>query len=138
EVEAEGDGAGATAAIIELAETLQSMDEYRQSVRAARELMARGHDDVRVWRLAYPPAWPQAVIPAAASEGIEPGLVWAVMRQESAYSPVALSVANAQGLMQVIPSTWDWIAELRREDPGDPYDVATNIAYGATYLAWLD
>ena len=137
DVEAAGGDADATAAVIDLAEALQSMDEYRQSVRAARELMALGHDDVRVWRLAYPPAWPQVVIPAAESEGIEAGLVWAVMRQESAYSPVALSVANAQGLMQVIPSTWDWIAELRREEPGDPYDVATNIAYGATYLAWL-
>ncbi|HLU82960.1 MAG TPA: lytic transglycosylase domain-containing protein [Trueperaceae bacterium] len=138
EVEAAGGGPEATAAVIELAELLQSMDEYRQSVRAARELMSLGHDDLRVWRLAYPPAWPQVVIPAAESEGIEAALIWAVMRQESAYSPVALSVANAQGLMQVIPSTWDWIAEMRREEPGDPYHVATNIAYGATYLAWLD
>ena len=125
-------------AVLGLAEALQSMDEYRQSVRAGRELLAGGIDDVRAWRLAYPPAWPQHVIPAAESEGVEPGLIWAVMRQESAFSPVAISVANAQGLMQVIPSTWDWIAELRREDPGDPFDVATNIAYGATYLAWLD
>jgi soluble lytic murein transglycosylase len=138
DVEAAGAGPAATAAVLELAEALQSMDEYRQSVRAARELMSAGNDDVRVWRLSYPPAWPQAVIPAAEAEGVEPGLIWAVMRQESAYSPVALSVANAQGLMQVIPSTWDWIAELRGEDPGDPYDVDTNIAYGATYLAWLD
>jgi soluble lytic murein transglycosylase len=138
DVEATGSGPATTAAVLELAEALQSMDEYRQSVRAARELMSAGNDDVRVWRLSYPPAWPQAVLPAAEAEGVEPGLIWAVMRQESAYSPVALSVANAQGLMQVIPSTWDWIAELRGEDPGDPYDVATNIAYGATYLAWLD
>ncbi|HET8985793.1 MAG TPA: transglycosylase SLT domain-containing protein [Trueperaceae bacterium] len=138
DVEAGGSGPVATAAVLELAEALQSMDEYRQSVRAARELMSAGNDDLRVWRLSYPPAWPLAVIPAAEAEGVEPGLIWAVMRQESAYSPVALSVANAQGLMQVIPSTWDWIAELRGEDPGDPYDVETNIAYGATYLAWLD
>jgi len=138
DAEAAGRDPGATAAVLELAEALQAMDEYRQSVRAARELMSAGNEDVRVWRLAYPPAWPQAVIPTAEAEGVEPNLIWAVMRQESAYSPVALSVANAQGLMQVIPSTWDWIAELRGEEPGDPFDVATNIAYGATYLAWLD
>ena len=137
DVEAAAQTDTARSAILDLAETLQSMDEYRQSVRAGRELLAAGHDDVRAWRLAYPPAWPQHVIPAADAEGVEPGLIWAVMRQESAFSPVAISVANAQGLMQVIPSTWDWIAELRREDPGDPFDVETNIAYGATYLAWL-
>jgi len=49
-----------------------------------------------------------------------------------------VSVANAQGLMQVIPTTWDWIAELRDESPRNPFDIAANVDYGATYLAWLD
>ncbi len=133
EAEAAGDGA----AVLDLAEALQSMDEYRQSVRAARELISAGVDDLRAWRLAYPPAWPETVLAAARDEGVEPALIWAVMRQESAYSEVAVSVANAQGLMQVIPSTWDWIAELRKEAPRDPFDVTANIEYGATYLAWL-
>jgi soluble lytic murein transglycosylase len=39
--------------------------------------------------------------------------------------------------MQVIPSTWDWLAELQRETPGNPYDVATNVRYGSFYLRWL-
>jgi soluble lytic murein transglycosylase len=39
--------------------------------------------------------------------------------------------------MQVIPSTWDWLAELQEEAPGDPYSPATNIRYGAFYLRWL-
>ncbi|HZJ08655.1 MAG TPA: lytic transglycosylase domain-containing protein [Trueperaceae bacterium] len=129
--------AAATEEVLALGEMLQSMDEYRHSVSAARGLIAAGVDDLRAWRLAYPPAWPDIVIGAAEAEGIEPGLIWAVMRQESAFSEVAVSVADAQGLMQVIPSTWDWIAELRDEQPGDPFDIAANVAYGATYLAWL-
>lgn len=124
--------------VIGLAEMLQSMDEYRHSVSAARALLTAGNDNLRVWRLAYPPAWPELVLNAAQEEGVEPGLIWAVMRQESAYSEVAVSVANAQGLMQVIPSTWDWIAELRDETPRDPFDITANVEYGATYLAWLD
>ena len=130
--------AGDVDEILDLAEMLQSMDEYRHSVSAARTLLNTGNDDLRVWRLAYPPAWPELVITAADEEGVEPGLIWAVMRQESAFSEVAVSVANAQGLMQVIPSTWDWIAELRDESPRNPFDIAANVDYGATYLAWLD
>ncbi|HET9026945.1 MAG TPA: lytic transglycosylase domain-containing protein, partial [Trueperaceae bacterium] len=91
----------------------------------------------RAWRLAYPPAWPTIVGPAATANDLEPALIWAVMRQESAFSPVAVSRSNAMGLMQVVPTTWNWIAELRKEAPGDPFDVTSNINYGATYLRWL-
>ncbi len=129
--------AGDVATVLDLGEMLQSMDEYRQSVRAARALLAEGEGGLRAWRLAYPPAWPETVMAAAERHGVEPHLIWAVMRQESAFSEVAVSRANAQGLMQVVPSTWDWIAELRDEAPGDPFDVHDNVHYGATYLAWL-
>lgn len=128
---------GDVATVLDLAELLQSLDEYRQSTRAGRELLSAGIDDLRAWRLAYPPAYPLTVIPEAAENEIEPALIWAVMRQESAFSPVAVSRSNALGLMQVIPSTWDWIAEMRREQPANPFEVSSNIAYGATYLAWL-
>src|SRR5690606_18547479 len=75
---------GAAQDVLALGEMLQSMDEYRHSVRAARALISDGVNDLRAWRLAYPPAWPELVIGAAEEEGVEPGLVWAVMRQESA------------------------------------------------------
>ncbi|MFA5550979.1 MAG: transglycosylase SLT domain-containing protein [Trueperaceae bacterium] len=133
----EAERAGDVLATVEVAELLQSVDEYRQSMRAARELLSRGEDDLRVWRLAYPPAWPLTVVEESALHGVEPALVWAIMRQESAFSPVAISRSGAQGLMQVMPVTWDWIAELRAEEPTDPFAVRENIAYGATYLAWL-
>ncbi len=123
--------------ILALIEMLQGMGEYRQSARAARELLSAGVDDVRAWYGAYPAAWPREVLTASAAEGVEPALVWAIMRQESAFFPDAVSVANAQGLMQVIPSTWDWIAELMREQPREPFEPEANIVYGTHYLAWL-
>lgn len=133
----DAEASGDVPAILQLSEELQSLDEYRQSVRAARALLTDGVDDLRAWRLAYPPAWPATVGAAAEENDVEPALIWAVMRQESAFSPVAVSRSNAQGLMQVVPTTWDWIGELRKEPPGDPFDVASNIHYGATYLRWL-
>ena len=126
------------AVVVTIAETLQSLyGEYRQSQRAAASLVSAGMHDARVWRLAYPRAYGSTVERFSATYDIEPALVWSIMRQESAFSPVALSHSNAQGLMQVIPSTWDWIAELLRETPGDPWDVEANVRYGVHYLRWL-
>lgn len=133
----DAEAAGDVDATLQLSEQLQGLDEYRQSSRAGRALLANGIGDLRAWRLAYPPAWPGTVAAAAAANDLEPALIWAIMRQESAFSPVAVSRSNAIGLMQVVPSTWDWIAELRKETPGDPFDLVSNIKYGATYLRWL-
>ncbi len=130
--------AEARADVVALAEALQTHHgEYRQSQRAAQALLDAGDRDPRVWRLAYPRAYPESVEAHAAAFGVEPELVWAVMRQESAFSPVAVSSSNAQGLMQVIPSTWTWLAELQREPAGDPFDPDDNVRYGAYYLRWL-
>lgn len=126
------------AEIVALAEALQGVHgEFRQSMRAANALIGQGVRDERVWRLAWPQAYPEAVKRYAETFAVEPALVWSVMRQESAFSPVAVSHANAMGLMQVIPSTWTWLAELQRENPGDPFEPADNVRYGVFYLRWL-
>ena len=124
--------------VVALAEALQQVHgEYRQSMRAATALIGQGVRDVRVWRLAWPQAYPDVVGRSADDFDVEDALVWSIMRQESAFSRVALSRSNAMGLMQVIPSTWDWLAELKRERPGDPYDPKDNVRYGTFYLRWL-
>ena len=126
------------AEVVTLAEALQQVHgEYRQSMRAASALIGQGVHDVRVWQLAWPQAYPEKVERYADAFEVEPALVWSVMRQESAFSDVALSHANAMGLMQVIPSTWTWLAELQREPPGDPFEPAANVRYGTYYLRWL-
>ncbi len=124
--------------VVLLAETLQlQYGEYRQSQRAGQALVDAGDRDARVWRLAYPRAYPASVKAHGERFDVEPALVWSIMRQESAFSPVAVSSSNAQGLMQVIPSTWTWLAELQRENPGDPFDPDANVRYGTYYLRWL-
>ena len=110
----------------------------RASARRRQLRGARGSEDLRTWQLAYPRAYPELVLSEARGQrNLEPELVWAVMRQESAFYPRAVSLANAQGLMQVIPSTWNWLAELLNETPADPFNPAANIRYGSTYLDWL-
>jgi soluble lytic murein transglycosylase len=122
---------------ISLAETLQMLGEFRQSQRFAQRIVDAGSEELRTWQAAYPRAYPEVVRREAETNGLEPELVWAIMRQESAFYPQAVSVSNAAGLMQVVPSTWNWLAELQREAPGDRFDPEANIRYGSYYLGWL-
>jgi len=125
------------AEIVALGEALQALGEYRVPQRAAAALLNEGSDQLRTWRLAYPEAWPDLVGVEAKRADVDPHLVWAVMRRESAFYPGAISRSGAQGLMQVMPTTWDWIAELQDEAPADPFEIADNIRYGVHYLGWL-
>ena len=120
-----------------LAQALQTLGEYRQSWRVAEQLRSQGFTDSRLWKLSYPRAYGVEVLSEAARHELEPALLWAIMRQESAFYPKAISTSNAKGLMQVVPSTWDWLADLQEETPGDPFNPETNIRYGAFYLRWL-
>jgi soluble lytic murein transglycosylase len=125
------------ATLVALGEALNAVGEYRQPQRAAAALLAAGSEQYRTWRLAYPEAWPDRVRLEAKQAEVDPHLVWAVMRRESAFFPEAVSRSGAQGLMQVMPTTWDWLAEVQDEAPDDPFDVDANIRYGTVYLGWL-
>ena len=70
----------------------------------------------------------RAIIAAKArANGVDPALALAVSYQESGWNQHVVSVANAVGAMQVIPTTTDWISGVvgRRLDPLDPHDNAT-------------
>lgn len=61
--------------------------------------------DERLWKMAYPlPYWEQ-VAEYSTRWGIDPFLVMALIRHESAYNPSAVSRANAVGLMQLLVGT---------------------------------
>jgi soluble lytic murein transglycosylase len=88
-------------------------------------------------RLAYPAPWPDLVRTSAAQYGLDPLLVYAMMRQESAFNPLAGSSAGAFGLTQVIPSTAQEIARaLGRADFAfaDLARPILAIQFGAFYL----
>jgi len=68
---------------------------------------------------------------AAKANELQSTLVRAVIEQESAYRPCAVSHKGAQGLMQLMPQT---AGELNVKDVFDPKE---NIAAGARYLKQL-
>ena len=65
---------------------------------------------------------------AARNNGLDPGLLHAVIRAESGYNSRALSNKGASGLMQLIPDT------ARRYGVSNIFDPVENINGGARYL----
>lgn len=80
---------------------------------------------------ATPPLIQTLVRNAADHFRVDPKLVDAMIRVESAYNPRAVSSKGAMGLMQLIPST---AASLGVENPFDPRE---NIRGGVTFLRSL-
>ena len=72
-----------------------------------------------------------AISSASTEFGVDEALLRAIIHAESAFNPRALSVAGAQGLMQLIPGTARDMGVL------DAFDANQNIRGGARYLAML-
>ena len=58
--------------------------------------------NLRVWQMAYPPAWRDQVVRFAPAAGVPPDLLQALMREESALDPAVVSSAGAVGLTQLM------------------------------------
>ena len=89
--------------------------------------------------MVYPMEYTELIRSRAAAEGLEPAYVAAVILAESSYDPQAVSSVNAQGLMQIMPETGQWIAGKFDETyvEGCLFDPETNIRYGCWYLGYL-
>jgi soluble lytic murein transglycosylase len=83
------------------------------------------------WDCVYPRPFADAVREAAEITGVPPALLYAVMRQESAFRPGVSSPAGAQGLMQILPSTAERIAAER----GRPEEATRLLEPGPS--VWL-
>lgn len=79
-------------------------------------------------RLETPVDLERVVAEQAEAHGLDPKLVHAVIRAESAGNRLAVSRVGAMGLMQLMPAT---AAELA---VADPWDETENVRGGAAYL----
>lgn len=92
-----------------------------------------------LWPCLFPSPHANGVARHAATHQVSPALIYAVMRQESAFRVDAVSVVGARGLMQIIEPTARRIAaELGHTYDPEHLDVPHhNIEYGAFYLGKL-
>ncbi|MEW6637880.1 MAG: lytic transglycosylase domain-containing protein [Actinomycetota bacterium] len=102
---------------------------------AALPLALEVPDAVR--RALYPLEYEETIRAVAAEHGIEPTLIAGVVYVESRFGHDATSHKGAYGLMQIMPSTAEFIAE-RSGIEGDYRDPETNLRMGAWYLGYLE
>jgi len=129
--------------LFQLAERLRDLGLYRQSIACAERVIALSPESSvfsvprYLQRLAYPIYYPDLVLEHAGDNGLEPLLVFSLIRQESRFDPLAGSWAGALGLMQVTPPTGEWVAlqlgirDFRKEDLLQP---SVSLRFGAWYL----
>lgn len=130
-----------------LANYLLGLGLYRPAIFAARQVLTMaGMSDhassmmAPIWfsYVRYGLYYSELVLPEAQKYGLDPLLVFSVMRQESLFEGFAVSAASARGLMQVIPSTGAQIASelgkpLNYSDK-DLYRPFVSVMFGTYYL----
>lgn len=89
------------------------------------------------FRIVYPNKYGDFVKSNAQTRNIDANLIRAVIWVESKYDKEAKSSAGAVGLMQIMPSTAEWLktkTNLVQYNLNDPSD---NIAFGSFYIKYL-
>lgn len=93
------------------------------------------------FRPTTPGATPYAELYRAAADrypAVTAAQLAAQARAESAFDPDAVSPAGAQGLLQIIPETFERFAvDGDGDGHTDPFDPADSVFTAAHYLSWL-
>lgn len=116
-----------------LAAAMTSAPTARPLVALLPVATATPRVDVSTNFSALPPhqAYDDLIDEAAREYGVDPKLIRAVMQAESAFHPLVVSRAGAEGLMQLMP---DLATEMGVSDSFDPRE---NIRGGVRYLKQL-
>jgi LysM repeat protein len=73
----------------------------------------------------------------AAQYGVSPSLAAAIAWQESGFNNGMVSAANARGVMQVTPGTWDYVEQSLAGRRLDAASATDNVHAGVLYLQHL-
>lgn len=80
---------------------------------------------------------PSGVGSIASQHGVPPALAAAIAHQESGFNNSMVSPAGARGVMQVLPSTFDYVDRVLGAGPHDPSSPRQNTRAGVVYLRQL-
>ena len=105
---------------------------------AGTVLLSTFRDKIEQWE--YPLHYQEYVEYYAGKYGIDPMILYAVIRTESNFDPNVDSNADARGLMQITEVTFDWIktkiAPTEELTFDDLYDPETNIRFGTYFVCY--
>ena len=89
------------------------------------------------WDALFPRPYWSDLKKYSVDNGLDPYLVASLIRQESEFNPLAVSRANAVGLMQLLPKTGKNVAKqegLRRYNATQLFSPTTNLQLGTRYF----
>lgn len=117
----------------------------RKEIRPVLERQLRQQVGQVLTKIGVPKSTAGALTPVIVSEGIGEGLdplfIAAVVRHESTFNTRAISAKGAVGLMQLLPSTAQYVSQknniLWRGDNG-LFDAQYNLKLGIRYLRYLE
>lgn len=91
------------------------------------------------YKLIYPEKHYELVLKYSDEYSVPKELVFAVIKVESNFEENAVSSAGAIGLMQMLPTTYEWLSTILTEEytQANLYDPEINIKYGTYYLKYL-
>ncbi len=130
-----------------LTENYHKIGEYYRSIGWAQTLLNHfltNHSIEQmpflIWEYTFPTYYSSIVKELADDYGLDPYLVWSTIREESHFNMYSESRASARGLMQIILSTGEWIAQ-KVDYQQFEYDLLfepdVNIHFGCWYLHYL-
>ena len=85
----------------------------------------------------YPLKYQDEVNEFSEKFSIDKALIYAVIKVESSFNENAKSVKGAKGLMQIIDSTAEFIANKTGAKEYDLFNAKTSIGFGCWYLRYL-
>ncbi len=89
------------------------------------------------WEALFPRPYWADLKRFSVANGLDPYLVASLIRQESEFNPLAVSRANAVGLMQLLPKTGKVVAhqvDLKRYAPTQLFTPTVNLQLGTHYF----
>ncbi|MFA6449253.1 MAG: transglycosylase SLT domain-containing protein, partial [bacterium] len=119
---------------------MNSVKTLEQRILAQPAFYARVMSDPSLTALLFPRLYEDILEAEGAKYQLDPIWLLSLIRQESRFNPLARSTSNAMGLMQIIPSTGNWIAEkigVSRFQLSSLFEPETNIKFGVWYFDYL-
>jgi hypothetical protein len=90
-----------------------------------------------ILRELYPRPYLPLVQKYSARYGIDANMIYGLMRQESMFRELAVSRTGAKGLMQIMPSTGRWLANMMKLNRPNLHDPEISIQMGTKFFSDL-
>lgn len=83
----------------------------------------------------YPTPFQSIVKEVSTKYGVEQGRIYALMKQESSFNPIATSYVGAKGLMQVMPKTAKWLNKRLKIPNLNLYNPKHSLILGTKFYS---